>query len=169
MTDVFSRRKRSEVMSKIRSKDTKPELEVRRALFRMGCRYRLHVADLPGHPDIVMPRLGLIIEVRGCFWHQHRCLARRLPSSNRAFWRHKLEGNVLRDSRNLRRLKRKGWHVDVIWECVVRRSNETDLASRLELLVEKQRARIAGVTQPRARLRSQGRRAKATIWVHQRP
>jgi DNA mismatch endonuclease, patch repair protein len=134
VADVFTRAKRSAVMAAIRSKDTKPELVVRRALHRMGVRYRLHVASLPGHPDIVVPRAKLIVQIKGCFWHGHRCLKGRVPQGNRRYWLAKIEGNKSRDKRNERRLRAKGWRVRTVWECRVRRSELAELTDYLSAL-----------------------------------
>jgi DNA mismatch endonuclease (patch repair protein) len=108
---------RSANMSRIRSKNTKPELLVRRALHRLGFRFRLYVRDLPGRPDIVLPKYRTIIQVKGCFWHGHTCRDGRLPKSNRAYWVPKLLQNRKRDSANDRKLRRLGWSVHNIWEC----------------------------------------------------
>src|SRR5271157_2151848 len=91
---------RSAMMSRIRSKDTKPEILVRKALHRLGFRFRLHIPDLPGHPDIVLPKFGTIIQVKGCFWHGHTCRDGRLPKSNREYWVPKLLRNKERDIAN---------------------------------------------------------------------
>ena len=106
------------MMSGIRGKDTKPEIVVRRFLHRMGFRFRLHRRDLPGRPDIVLPKYRTAVEVRGCFWHRHEgCLFAYTPKSNREFWETKLNGNRDRDRRNLRELTHLGWRVIEIWEC----------------------------------------------------
>jgi len=113
-------------MSRIRSRDTWPELIVRRLVHGMGYRFRLHVASLPGKPDIVLPRLRKIIEVRGCFWHQHRdCVDSHIPKSRVEYWGPKLERNQRRDRENVQALQRLGWRVYVVWEC------ETNAASQL--------------------------------------
>ncbi len=118
--DTISRKRRSEIMRRIKSKGTRPEITVRRLVHSMGFRFRLHVPNLPGKPDIVFPRLKKIIEVKGCFWHQHGvCIDSRIPKSRVAYWRPKLIKNVIRDKRNLVRLRRLGWHVLVLWECEV--------------------------------------------------
>lgn len=108
---------RSANMSRIRSKDTKPEMLVRRALHRLGFRFRLHVRGLPGCPDIVLPKYRTVIQVKGCFWHGHTCRDGRLPKSNRAYWVPKLLQNQKRDHANDRKLRRLGWSVHSIWEC----------------------------------------------------
>lgn len=118
MADSLSPSDRSERMSRVRSKDTKPEMRVRRLVHAMGFRYRLHRKDLPGKPDMVFPSRKAVIFVHGCFWHRHSgCKLARLPKSRLNFWRSKLEGNSLRDLRNQRRLLDLGWRVLVIWEC----------------------------------------------------
>ena len=116
--DTLTVRQRSELMSRIRSKDTKPELCVRRLVHGMGYRYRLHAKELPGRPDLVFRPRRKVIFVHGCFWHQHEgCRANRMPSTRREYWKRKLNGNVQRDLRNKETLEREGWRVLVIWEC----------------------------------------------------
>lgn len=110
---------RSAMMSRIRSKDTKPEMMVRKALHRLGFRFRLHVRDLPGHPDIVLPKYNTIIQIKGCFWHGHTCRDGRQPKSNREYWVPKLLRNKERDISNERKLRRMGWSVRNLWECRV--------------------------------------------------
>jgi DNA mismatch endonuclease (patch repair protein) len=121
VADIFTARKRSEVMARVRSRDTRPELAVRRVLSVGGYRYRLHRADLPGRPDIVIPRLRLAIFVHGCFWHHHRgCRKATFPRTNAAFWAEKITANALRDRRSRRKLSAMDWRVLVIWECQTR-------------------------------------------------
>lgn len=116
--DHLSPDRRSWNMSRIRSKDTTPERIVRSFLHRNGLRFRLHVKDLPGTPDIVLPKYKTVIDVRGCYWHQHKgCRMATMPSTNVGFWHKKLKCNVDRDRKNRAELKRLGWHVIVIWEC----------------------------------------------------
>lgn len=117
--DTLSVRERSRRMALVRGKNTKPELKVRRIVHACGYRYRLHVAGLPGKPDLVFPKRRKVILVHGCFWHRHpdRCSLARLPKSKRAFWVKKLTGNRRRDVRNIARLKRDKWKVKVLWEC----------------------------------------------------
>lgn len=111
------------MMSGIRGVNTQPEMVVRRFLHKAGLRYRLHARDLPGRPDIVLPRHHTVVEVRGCFWHRHPgCRYAYMPSSNRAFWKAKFRENVKRDARTERELAALGWRVLVIWECEVRRT-----------------------------------------------
>lgn len=116
--DFLTPDERSAAMAKVRAKDTTPEMTVRRAIWRLGYRYRLHPADLPGRPDIVLPRHRLIIFVHGCFWHRHeRCRRATWPKSNTAFWMDKFAANVARDRRKEAALATAGWRVATIWEC----------------------------------------------------
>jgi DNA mismatch endonuclease, patch repair protein len=122
MTDLFSKEKRSWIMSRVKGRDTKPEILVRSIIHRMGFRFCLHRRDLPGNPDIVLPRYGKVIFVHGCFWHGHkRCPRSGRPSTHREFWDKKLNNNIERDKRFRRELKRMGWNVLVVWECETRR------------------------------------------------
>ena len=116
--DNLSGADRSRCMSRIRSKNTRPELVVRRLVHRMGYRFRLHRVDLPGQPDLVLPRHRKVIFVHGCFWHRHRCKRGRVkPATNPEYWKLKRQGNVDRHRRNARLLKQLGWEVHVVWEC----------------------------------------------------
>ncbi|MGR6087918.1 MAG: very short patch repair endonuclease [Arcticibacter sp.] len=118
MADVFSKSKRSEIMSRIRGKDTGPEMIIRKALFANGFRYRLHVKNLPGKPDIVLPKYNAVVIVDGCFWHGHKnCKFFRMPKSRISFWRKKIDANRARDVKNRRKLRRLGWNVIKVWEC----------------------------------------------------
>lgn len=118
MADVVDKATRSRMMSGIKAKDTAPEMLVRRFLHSHGFRYRLHVKDLPGKPDIVLPKYHTVIFVHGCFWHQHPgCKDVVLPKSNTKFWKDKLEGNAKRDVGNIAELGRLGWRCLVVWEC----------------------------------------------------
>jgi DNA mismatch endonuclease (patch repair protein) len=117
MVDVFTPAERSRVMAAVRSKNTTPELLVRRLVHRMGLRFRLHSKALPGSPDLVFPSRRRAIFVHGCFWHGHTCGRCRIPATNRGFWKKKLSANAERDRRALRRLRRLGWKVLVVWEC----------------------------------------------------
>jgi DNA mismatch endonuclease, patch repair protein len=122
-------------MRRIKSKGMKPELTVRRAVHRMGYRYSLHHPELPGKPDLVLKRLRKIIEVRGCFWHQHRgCVDSHIPKSKTDYWAPKLSRNKRRDATNLRKLRRLGWDVLVIWECFAK--DPARLAKRLQAFLE---------------------------------
>lgn len=118
MTDRISCQQRSDNMRAVRGQDTAPEIRVRQIAHRLGYRFRLHRADLPGKPDLVFPRLGSVIFVHGCFWHQHQgCRKGRIPQSNIEFWQSKLNRNVQRDAENLVALKASGWKALVAWEC----------------------------------------------------
>ena len=120
--DTLSRVERSERMALIRGKNTKPELLVRGIVHRCGYRYRLHVAQLPGKPDMVFPRLRKVLFVHGCFWHRHPgCSLARLPKSKLEFWVPKLNQNRQRDLKNIAKLRKAGWSVGVIWECEIGR------------------------------------------------
>lgn len=130
--DTLSPSQRSERMAKVRGKNTRPELQVRRLLHGLGYRYRLHVERLPGRPDLVFPSRRKIILVHGCFWHRHRdptCPLARLPKSRLEFWLPKLEGNRARDERLLAQLTGDGWCILIVWECELR--HKADLTKRL--------------------------------------
>ena len=114
--DIWDKKKRSVVMAKIRSKDTKPEWIVRRYLYSRGYRYRKNVKGLPGTPDIVLSKYGSVIFIHGCFWHGHE-IDGHIPHSNIDFWKKKIERNKQRDERNKETLKRLGWKVMTVWEC----------------------------------------------------
>lgn len=134
--DTLTPSERSERMGRVRCKDTKPELTVRALAHSMGYRFRLHVAKLPGCPDLVFPRYKKVIFVHGCFWHRHPgCRNCRLPKSRVRFWKAKLERNRERDLRILRKLRRLGWGVLVIWECET--NNIVRLARRINIYMEK--------------------------------
>ncbi|MGV6872366.1 very short patch repair endonuclease [Pseudochelatococcus sp. B33] len=123
MTDTLSPLARSERMSRIRDRDTKPELRVRRLLHSLGYRFRLHRRDLPGSPDIVLPRHHAVIFVHGCFWHRHddpNCRLARMPKSRLDFWGPKLASNQVRDERVRQSLIALGWRVLVVWECEIK-------------------------------------------------
>jgi len=116
--DRISREHRRWNMSRIRGRDTKPEKVVRSLLHRMGYRFRLHHGDLPGRPDIVLPKYRTVVFVHGCFWHRHRnCQYAYTPKSRTEFWTKKFEYNVRRDQRARRQLNRLGWRVITVWEC----------------------------------------------------
>jgi DNA mismatch endonuclease, patch repair protein len=118
VTDVYGPEKRSAVMRRVKGRDTTPEMTVRRALTKLGARYRLHRKDLPGNPDIVMPGRRLALFVHGCFWHGHDCArGARVPKQNRDYWVAKVARNVARDARTTEALTALGWRVETIWEC----------------------------------------------------
>ena len=130
--DPLTREERSKRMSLVRSKDTKPELWVRRLVHSLGYRYRLQARDLPGRPDLVFRPRRKVIFVHGCFWHRHNCqMGNRIPKTRVGFWREKLEGNERRDAAIKRKLCNDGWSVLVIWECQTNPSRLDSLASRI--------------------------------------
>lgn len=119
--DSLTPERRSAVMSRIRSKNTRPEMEVRRLAHSWGYRFRLHRRDLPGTPDLIFPRLRKAVLVHGCFWHHHSaCQNAVMPKTRRDWWQAKLTANAVRDERNIALLRADGWDVLVIWECAVR-------------------------------------------------
>ena len=117
MADRLIAEARSRLMSKIGPKNTRPEIATRSILHRLGYRFRLHRKDLPGSPDIVLPRFRAVVFVHGCFWHGHRCKKNKMPKSNTAYWGPKIETNRSRVSRKRRQLLRTGWQVIILWEC----------------------------------------------------
>jgi DNA mismatch endonuclease, patch repair protein len=140
MADVFSKERRSEIMRRITGRATAPELRVRRLLHKMGLRFRLYRKDLPGCPDIVLPKHGTVVFVHGCFWHRHDCRrGRHMPKTNRPYWVRKLERNARRDAVIFESLRELNWRPLVIWEC------ET---GKPQVLVERL-AREFGVAIPR--------------------
>jgi len=130
--DVHSPKQRSYNMSKIRGKDTKPELLVRKWLWANGYRYRLHYKKLPGKPDIVFPSRKKVILVHGCFWHRHKCRYFKWPKSNEEFWRQKIEGNVHRDQKNFSSLIASDWICLVIWECALKDVKQSHFTEKLQ-------------------------------------
>ena len=126
MADVHSVDQRSRNMAAIRAKDTKPEIQIRRGLFSRGYRYRLHCSDLPGRPDLVLPKYRAVIQVQGCFWHKHECRYFQWPTTRPEFWKQKIEGNVIRDQRALYQLKIAGWRTLIVWECALRKCSERE-------------------------------------------
>jgi DNA mismatch endonuclease (patch repair protein) len=136
MPDRVTADVRSKMMSAVRAKNTGPERAVRTALFAAGYRYRLHRKDLPGSPDIILPRYRLAVFVHGCFWHGHDCTRGRRPTSNIEFWNAKLDRNLVRDGASRAALEAAGWSVLIVWECAIQRGIE----ALLETLDEKAQA-----------------------------
>jgi DNA mismatch endonuclease (patch repair protein) len=138
MSDIFSQSKRSWVMSRIGQKDTRPEILARRFLHSHGYRFRLQAKNLPGTPDLVLPRLKTVIFVNGCFWHRHsHCSRAALPQSNRAFWEKKISRNAERDKATRRLLRRQGWSVITIWECQLKNlASQTECLNRVLMRLE---------------------------------
>lgn len=122
MTDIFDPEKRGQIMRAVRNKHTGPERLVRATLHRMGYRFRLHVKELPGTPDIVLPRHRKVIQVQGCFWHAHPgCPRARLPEKNAAFWQQKIAKNIARDEANQQALYNLGWDLLILWTCQIKK------------------------------------------------
>jgi len=126
MPDVHDPETRSRNMAAVRGKDTKPELLIRKGLHSRGLRFRLHVRDLPGKPDLVFPKHKAVLFVHGCFWHGHNCHLFKLPATRTEFWKEKIEGNRQRDEKALAALKKEGWRAGIIWECALRGKGRRD-------------------------------------------
>ncbi len=123
MTDKVSKERRSEIMSSVRGKDTKPELIVRHFLFSEGFRYRLHDKKLPGKPDLKLPKYKTVVFINGCFWHGHtNCKIYVMPKTNKEFWQEKIDKNIARDEKNIAELNNLGWNVIVLWECELKKT-----------------------------------------------
>ena len=133
--DIWSKDKRSQVMSKIRGKNTKPEMILRSLLFRKGFRFRVHQKSLPGKPDIVLAKYKTVIFVHGCFWHYHEdCREGRIPSTNTKFWKEKLFKNVEKDTKYKQTLEKMSWKVIIIWECELEKNPVAVLNRIVDLL-----------------------------------
>lgn len=135
MGDIYSKQKRSKIMSNISGKETKPEIIVRKYLFSQGFRYLKNDKRYPGKPDIVLPKYQTVIFVHGCFWHGHDCKKGGLPETRREFWEKKINGTKERDIRNREALEDKSWNVLTVWECEI--LNKSDRVQRLEKLAQK--------------------------------
>lgn len=133
MTDIVDRKTRSRMMSGIRGKNTKPEILIRKALHARGFRFRLNVPELPGKPDIVLPRYKAVIMVNGCFWHGHCCELFRLPATNVEFWQAKIDATRTRDAESRLRLEQMGWRVLTVWECALRGKGRIGLETVADL------------------------------------
>jgi DNA mismatch endonuclease (patch repair protein) len=139
MSNRLTKVERRRRMSAIGKTNTRPEIAVRSAIHRIGYRFRLHVKSLPGTPDIVLPRFGIVVFVHGCFWHQHRCSLGRCPKRNRCYWVPKLKLNERRDRKNRALLRELGWRVVEIWECETKSGELADLVrSRLKSATKSQ-------------------------------
>jgi len=139
--DIISEERRSWNMSRIRGKDTKPEIIVRSMLHRMGYRFRLHRKDLPGKPDIVLPKYNKVIFVHGCFWHRHKgCKYAYIPKSRVKFWGNKFAETVKRDKQHLKQLKENGWEVFIVWEC---ETKDTDKLKKIINKISQEISRIS--------------------------
>lgn len=132
MADKFTKNKRSEIMSHIKSKNTKPEITVRKIIFSLGYRYRLHRKELPGKPDIVFLKLKKAIFINGCFWHGHSgCKKSRLPITNKIFWKNKISLNIKRDKTNYNHLEKMNWDILIIWQCEISKSKYDSLITKI--------------------------------------
>ena len=120
MVDTVSKEARSKIMARVRSKDTQPELLLRRALFARGLRYRLHSSELPGKPDLVFARYKAVVFVHGCLWHWHGCNRSRMPNTHSDYWQAKIARNRARDRANVAALTAAGWRVAIVWECSIK-------------------------------------------------
>jgi DNA mismatch endonuclease, patch repair protein len=134
--DIVSPEKRSEMMSGIRSKDTKPEIIIRKALYALGFRYRLHSRNVPGKPDLVLKKYNAVIFIHGCFWHGHSCHLFKLPKTRTEFWKNKIETNQSRDEKVMKELHESGWRVATVWECALRGKNRMDLENLIDNLAQ---------------------------------
>jgi len=146
MVDSISAKLRSEIMSRIRSANTEPEMHVRKLLHAMGYRFSLHCNYLPGRPDIVLRRWNALIYINGCFWHGHDCQGTRQPKSNRGYWKAKIQANMARDARNQAECRSLGWRVLVVWECVLRgkkRFTNEHLAAEMAAWIERDAKRAS--------------------------
>ncbi|TSC87300.1 MAG: DNA mismatch endonuclease, patch repair protein [Microgenomates group bacterium Gr01-1014_16] len=124
MGDIFTKEKRSEIMSRITGKNTTPELTVRKILRKMGYKYRLNAHNLPGKPDVVIHSEKLVIFVNGCFWHNHKgCKRSSLPKTNTEFWKDKINKNVEKQKQSIKALKKLGWKILVLWQCKINNNN----------------------------------------------
>ncbi len=139
MADTFSESERTRIMSAVKSADTKPEIIVRKFLFSKGLRFRKNVPNLPGKPDIVLPKFKTIILIHGCFWHGHGVCGKTIPASNREYWTSKISRNIQRDKQNKQALLALGWKVITLWECEIRNRNIAgeSLAALLLKILEK--------------------------------
>ena len=122
-------------MAAVRARDTKPELIIRKALHAAGLRYRLNVRDLPGTPDIVLPRYRAVVFVHGCFWHRHECDLFRWPESRTEFWREKLNANAARDTKAADAIDKAGWRQAIIWECALKGRKKRDFQDTMQRLI----------------------------------
>lgn len=122
-------------MSGIRGKDTKPEMIIRKALHAAGYRYRLHVPNLPGKPDLVFPKHRAVVFIHGCFWHGHNCRYFKIPQTHTEFWQEKINSNIQRDQKQLNELRALGWRILVIWECATRKNGIMQIAMPIDYIM----------------------------------
>jgi len=131
MTDIFSKEKRSEIMRKVKNKNTKPEMVIRELLTQMGYKYRLSTKKLHCKPDIIFPSKKKVIFINGCFWHGHDCKRGRLPETNKEFWQQKIQKNIERDQINYSECNKEGWSYLIFWQCEIKSSNTDYLKTKL--------------------------------------
>jgi len=136
MADVVDKATRSRMMAGIKGKDTKPEILIRSELHRRGFRFRKNVKDLPGKPDIVLPKYKSVIMINGCFWHGHECHLFKWPATRPDFWREKINSNKARDSKSIKSLECLGWRVRVVWECEIKGKGNEDVDLLLKSIGE---------------------------------
>jgi DNA mismatch endonuclease (patch repair protein) len=160
--DVFSKRKRSKIMSANKSKDTKPEKAVRSALHAKGYGFRLHRRDLPGTPDVVLNKYKVVIFIHGCFWHQHGCKASSRPHTNKAYWNKKFADNQAREKKNFAELRELGWKVVVVWECDINK-NIRAVASGLDRMLKR---RLKTINPKEANINAKEKKAGGTQKKH---
>lgn len=132
MPDIFAPEKRHEIMQNVKTKNTAPEIKLRSLLHKNGFRFRVNRKDLPGKPDIVLPKYRTVIFVHGCFWHGHDCPRGQRPQTNADFWNRKIDRNVIRDKSDVSLLESLGWRVLIVWECEIKKKNEAVLLSRVK-------------------------------------
>lgn len=145
MADVLTPEQRQLNMSRIRGKDTKPEMLIRRGLHARGLRYRLHDRSLPGRPDLVFPKHHTAVFIHGCFWHAHGCALSKLPATRQDFWQAKLAANAARDRKAVDTLQAEGWRVLVIWECALRGPGRLGVAPVVDQCDQFIRSSISGL------------------------
>jgi DNA mismatch endonuclease (patch repair protein) len=136
MVDIVSSETRSRMMSGIRGKNTKPEILIRKVLFAQGFRYRIHDKNLPGKPDLVLPKYKAVIFIQGCFWHLHDCHLFKWPKSREDFWREKIESNKARDVKVIRDITASGWRILIIWECALKGKTRRSLEELSDMVVD---------------------------------
>lgn len=132
MPDIFAPEKRHEIMQNVKTNNTAPEIKLRSLLHKNGFRFRVNRKDLPGKPDIVLPKYRAVIFVHGCFWHGHDCPRGQRPQTNADFWKQKIDRNVIRDKSDVSLLESLGWRVLIVWECEIKKKNEAVLLSQVK-------------------------------------
>lgn len=123
-------------MAAIKGRNTKPELTIRKSLYKKGFRYRVNVNDLPGKPDLVFSRYKAVLFVNGCFWHKHNCSLFKWPKTRQEFWYKKISGNVANDKKKISILQDRGWRVGIIWECSIKGKNKLSLDDAIQAIIE---------------------------------